>query len=196
VLGAGAQGRTQLEAVCTARPIRTAWIYDPDPQRTRQMIEQLAGRGRIPSDLRPAETARQAVSQADVVCTATTSNTPVFADADLKPGAHINGVGSYSPEMQEVPAETVLRALVVVDSRPAALAEAGDLIQPIQRGLFSAEHIHAELGEIVLGRKTGRSDAGQVTFFKSVGVAVQDAAAAQLALQNAEQLGLGQLVNW
>ena len=196
ILGAGAQGRTQLEAVCTARAIDTAWIYDPDPQRAKSLIVQMAGRGRIPTDLRPAESASQAVSQADVICAATTSKTPVFADTDLRPGAHINGVGSYTPEMQEVPAETVQRALVVVDSRSAALAEAGDLIQPILLGLFSAGHIHAELGEIVLGRKPGRTAASQLTFFKSVGVAVQDAAAAQLALQNAEQMGLGQLVDW
>ncbi|MBN1452534.1 MAG: hypothetical protein JW963_16075, partial [Anaerolineales bacterium] len=99
--------------------------------------------------------------------------------------------GSYTPDMQEVPAETVARALVVVDSRLATLAETGDLIQPMQAGLFGEEHIHAELGEILLGRKIGRRSPNQITYFKSVGVAVQDAMAAQLALQNARRLGLG-----
>jgi ornithine cyclodeaminase/alanine dehydrogenase-like protein (mu-crystallin family) len=90
-----------------------------------------------------------------------------------------------------VPVETVARALVVVDSRSAVLAETGDLLKPMQEGLFGEEHIYAELGEIVLGRKDGRQSAEQITYFKSVGVAVQDAMAAQLALQNARQRKLG-----
>lgn len=196
VFGAGVQGRTQLLAVCTARPIQTAWIHDSRPEQVEQFIAEMAGAGPIPTDLRSAGTRREAVEQADIICTATTATEPVFEDAHLGPGVHINGVGSYTPAMQEVPAATVRRARVVVDSRPAVLAEAGDLIQPIQAGLISTEHIHAELGEIVLGLRPGREDAHQITFFKSVGVAVQDAAAARLALQNAQKLGLGQTVDW
>jgi len=131
-----------------------------------------------------------------VICTATTSTSPVFTDSELKAGVHINGVGSYTPEMQEIPAETVARAVVVIDSRSAALAEAGDLVKPIQQGLINEWHIHAELGEIVLGRKPGRNTPDRVTLFKSVGVAVQDAAAARLALENALRSGLGQEVAW
>jgi ornithine cyclodeaminase/alanine dehydrogenase-like protein (mu-crystallin family) len=196
IFGAGVQARTQLEAICTVRSIQTVWVYDCIPARAEAFIAEMAGKGPIPTDLRAATSPQQAVAEADVVCTATTSPTPVFADADLKPGVHINGVGSYTPEMQEVPAETVARALVVVSSREAALAEAGDLIQPIRHGIIQKEHIHAELGEIVLDRKHGRTHAEQVTFFKAMGVAVQDAVAARLALQNAETLGLGQQVNW
>lgn len=96
--------------------------------------------------------------------------------------------------MQEVPAETVARALIVVDTYEAALAEAGDLIQPIQQGIIQEGDIHAEIGELVLERKQGRTHSEQITFFKSVGVAVQDAAAADLALRNAQ--GLGQQVRW
>jgi ornithine cyclodeaminase len=196
IFGAGAQARTQLEAVCTVRPIQTAWIYDLEPSRVETFITEMAGRGPVPENLRAAPSPRAAVNQADIICTATSSASPVFADADLKPGVHINGIGSYTPEMQEVPAETVRRSLVVIDSRSASLSEAGDLIQPIRQGLISAEHIHAELGEIVLGKRPGRSSSDQVTFFKSVGVAVQDAAAARVALQNAEKMGLGQSVAW
>jgi ornithine cyclodeaminase/alanine dehydrogenase-like protein (mu-crystallin family) len=98
--------------------------------------------------------------------------------------------------MQEIPADTIKRALVVVDSRSASLAEAGDLVKPILQGHITAKHVHAELGEIVLGRKQGRTGADQVTVFKSVGVAVQDAVAARLALVNATKLGLGQRVDW
>ena len=196
IFGAGVQGRTQLEAVCAVRPIETAWIYDTDRQRIDRLIGEMAGRSGVPQDLRPAGSPTEALAEADVICTATTSLTPVFRDEDIKPGAHINGVGAYTPEMQEIPPETVRRAVVFVDSRSAVLSEAGDLIQPIQAGMIGADHIQAELGEVVLGRHPGRTDADQITFFKSVGVAVQDAAAARLALRNAEKHGLGQTIQW
>jgi len=196
IFGAGAQGRTQLEAVSHVREIQTVWVYDTNPNQIASFIQELAGSAPIPADIRPARTAQQAVRQADIFCTATTSSIPVFSDADLKPGVHINAIGAYTPEMQEVPPETVARALVVVDSRLASLAEAGDLIQPIQQRIISPDHIHAEIGELVLGRKTGRTSKSQVTLFKSVGVAVQDAMAAQLALKKAQEMGLGQVVKW
>jgi ornithine cyclodeaminase len=196
VFGAGAQGRTQLQAACAVRKIETAWIYDEDTTRAAALAAQVAGTDSIPRDLRVAATPQEALSHADIVCTATTSLTPVFADADLQPGAHVTAVGSYTPEMQEIPAETVKRARVVVDSRSAVLAESGDLIKPIGVGLFGADHIHAELGEIVLGRRPGRQSSGEITYFKSVGVAVQDAMAASLALENARRIGLGQEVEF
>lgn len=196
VFGAGVQARTQLEALCTVRRIETVWVYDPHPQRVADFLADMAGRAPIPADLRAATTPQQAIREADVIATATTSHTPVFADADLPAGVHINAVGSYTPEMQEIPGETVARALVTVDSRAAALSESGDLQQPIRAGRFTADHIHAEIGELVLGWRYGRTSAAQITLFKSVGVAVQDALAAQLALTNARQLGLGQTVPW
>ena len=196
IFGAGVQARTQLEAICTVRPIQTVWVYDRIPAKVEAFISEMAGKGPIPTDLRAAQSPQQAVAEADVICTATTSFTPVFADADLKSGVHINGIGSYTPDMQEVPVETVARALVVVTSREAVLAEAGDLIHPIQHGIIQKEHIHAELGEIVLDRKHGRTHSEQITFFKAMGVAVQDAVAARLAMQNAQTLGLGQRVEW
>lgn len=191
VFGAGTQGRTQLEAACSVRKIEKAWIFDISSKRAQAFVQELAGKGPIPKNLEVAENPRQAASQADIICTATTSSTPLFEDVDVKPGTHISAIGSYTPAMQEVPAETVARALVIVDSRSATLAETGDLIQPMNAGLFGKDHVHAELGEIVLGRKPGRSSPDQITYFKSVGLAVQDALAAQLALHNARKFGLG-----
>lgn len=196
VFGAGVQGRTQTEAACTVRAIETVWVYDASAEQSKKFAAEMSGRGPIPHDVRVAESATQAVKDADIICTATTSNTPVFADRDLKRGAHVSAVGSYTPEMQEVPAETIQRARVVVDSRSATLAETGDLLKPIQAGLITESHIYAELGEIVLGRKAGRQSEEEITYFKSVGVAVQDAMAAQLALKNAMELGLGQEVKF
>ena len=196
IFGAGVQARTQLEAVCTVRPIETVWIYDLSREKVEALIAEMAGKGPVPNDLRAAKSPQQAVAEADIICAATTSTTPVFEDSDLKPGVHINGVGSYTRAMQEVPAETIQRSLIVVDSRETVLEEAGDLVQPIEQGLITLDHIHAELGEIVLNRKTGRASPDQITYFKSVGNAVQDAVSAQLALQNASQMGLGQQVEW
>jgi ornithine cyclodeaminase len=196
IFGAGVQGRTQLEAVCAVRPIETAWVYDPNPARVATFIAELAGVRGIPADLRPAASPAEAAANADVICAATTSPTPVFPDEAVRPGTHINGVGSYTPDMQEIPTETVRRAAVFVDSRQAALSEAGDLIQPLRAGLINEQHIQAELGEVVLGRRPGRTSPDQVTFFKSVGVAVQDATAARLALHNATKFGLGQNIQW
>jgi len=194
VFGAGRQARTQLQAVCAVRPIQRVWIYDRNRLKVETMIAEMAGQPGLPSDLRLAESPRQALAEADIVCTATTSAEPVFADHELREGVHINGVGSYTPEMAEIPAETVQRARVVIDHRQAALQEAGDLIQPLRRGLITPEHCQTELGDIIVGRQAGRENPRQITFFKSVGVAVQDAAAAQLALANARAWNLGTVV--
>jgi ornithine cyclodeaminase len=192
IFGAGAQGRTQLEAACAVRNIHTVWIFDADAHRAEALAKEMAGQGLIPQDIRVAATAREAVVDADIICAATTATSPVFMDKDIKPGTHISAIGSYTPEMQEIPAETIQRARVIVDSRSAVLAESGDLIKPIQSGLFSEAHVFAELGEIVLGDKPGRQSSEEITYFKSVGVAVQDTMAAQLALKNAHIMHLGQ----
>jgi alanine dehydrogenase len=189
VFGAGAQGRTQLEAVCAVRPIQEARVYDVAPEQAAAYADEMSQRLSLP--VRVADTPARAVRQADVICTATTSSSPVFEDADVRPGTHINAVGAYTPHMQEVPAETVLRAKVVIDHREASLAEAGDLLIPLQQGLMTEAHIYAELGEIVAGRKPGRASSEEITLFKSVGVAVQDVAAAGAVLEAARRLGLG-----
>lgn len=196
LFGAGVQAITHLFAMCAVRPIEKIFICGRTPSRVAALIAEFAGRPAIPAELIAADSPQQALEDADIVCCTTTSMTPIFDDADLKPGVHINGVGSFTPQAREVPPETVRRALVVVDSRHAAWEEAGDLIQPLQAGLFGREHIHAELGELVLGRQSGRTDDQQVTFFKSVGLAVQDAVAARVALENAAQMQLGQEVAW
>ena len=149
------------------------------------------GKGPITRDIRVAGNAREAVEPADSICTANTSLRPVFHDEDLRAGSHISAVGSYRPDMQEVPAETLQRARVFVDSRTVALEEAGDLIQPMQARLFDESHICGELGEVVLGRIPGRHSLEEITYFKSVGIAVQDAMAAQVALSNARKMNIG-----
>jgi len=159
-------------------------------------VSETAGRGRVPPDVQVAKTPAEAVARADIICTATTSSTPVFADRDLRTGVHINGIGSYSPLTAEIPHRTLARSLLVVDSRSSALAEAGDLIQAIAQGVITPEHIRAELGDLVLGRVEGRSAPDQITVFKSVGIAVQDAVAASIALKNARAGEIGRECPW
>lgn len=196
VFGAGAQGRTQLEAACTVRNIETAWVFDADAAKAQAFAEEMSARGGITKDIRVATSPAQALENADIICTATTSRTPVFRDHDVRLGTHISAVGSYLPEMQEVPAETLQRARIFVDSRSAALEEAGDLIQPMRAGLFDESHICGELGDVVMGGINGRQSHEEITYFKSVGVAVQDAMAAQVALNNARKLNIGTEVDF
>jgi ornithine cyclodeaminase len=191
IFGSGVQARTQLEAVCTVRNIHEVRVYSLDEPGAHAFIEDMSGLGPIPKNIRVVHSPTDAISKADIICTATTSSTPVFEGKDLEPGTHINAVGSFTPEMQELDIETVKKSLVVVDSREAALIEAGDLIIPIERGEIKPEWIYAEIGELVRSLKPGRTDPNQITLFKSVGIAVQDAISASHALARAEEIGLG-----
>jgi ornithine cyclodeaminase/alanine dehydrogenase-like protein (mu-crystallin family) len=195
VFGSGAQARSQVEAVCTVRDIDRVRIFSLEPEAASAMAGELAGRGPIPTDIIVAGSSAEAIAEADIICTATTSETPVFDGSLLRPGTHINAIGSYTPSMQEVDVDTLKRSRIVVDSREAVLAETGDLIIPIERGEIKADNIHAELGQIISGEKAGRTSPDQITFFKSVGVAVQDAVAAGRALARAKALGLGQTLS-
>ncbi len=188
ILGAGAQARTQLQAVCEVRDIQEIWIYDAALKIGETFIEEVKSwRGRIPKEIRLAKTSQEAVNHADVICTATTSATPVFEGEDLKLGTHLNGVGSFTPDTREIGTETVRRAKIVVDHRSTALAEAGDLIIPIKEGAIKESDIYAELGELVLGKKRGRESEEEITLFKSVGSAVQDLVVGMKVLQNAKE---------
>lgn len=195
IIGSGVQARTQLEAICTVRDIQRVYVYSPTRAHAEAFADEMAGQHPIPDDVIVAESAQEAVQEADIICAATTSSTPVFDGNHLKPGVHVNGVGSFAPDMQEVDLTTIRRALVVVDSREAVLAEAGDLIIPLENGDLAPEHIHAELGDIVNGTRPARDNDEQITYFKSVGVAVQDAIAADIALRHAEKMNLGQVLS-
>jgi ornithine cyclodeaminase len=194
VFGSGAQARTQIEAVCAVRPIGEVRIFSLDPDGARRMAGEIEAQTASGARLFLAASAEEAVAKADVVCTATTSSTPVFPDEALPAGAHINAIGGFTPDMQEIDPATIARASIYVDSRRAALSEAGDLIQPIRQGLITEDSIVAELGEVVAGTRPGRTGAAQITLFKSVGLAVQDAVAAGAILRRAEAEGLGRII--
>ena len=188
IIGTGTQGETQLEAVCAARPIARAYVFDLNGDKARAFAEKMAKKLKI--EVLAAE-APEALTEADVICTATPSKTPVFDHLRLKRGVHINGVGSYKPDMLEIPAETVAEAKVVVDRMESCLAEAGDLVQPLERGVITGDHIHGELGDVVTGKIAAREDDEEITFFKSAGVAVQDLVCADLVITRGKERKLG-----
>jgi alanine dehydrogenase len=190
-IGAGVQGVTQIAAVCAVRPIERVIAVDVHDSALRRLRETIARDWPGISERLETSTDAAVVSQADVICTATTSHSPVFRDEDVRPGTHISAVGAYTPEMQELPPETVTRATVVVDAIDAALSEAGDLIIPIQEGRVSREHFTRELGMVASGAAPGRTSAEEITLFKSVGNAVQDMAVAKRAVERARERGIG-----
>lgn len=203
VFGAGAQGRSHVELLARTRRLREVRIVSRSAASAERLAASLSeaadtlvpeGDAGRPPLVRAAREPAEALDGAGLVVTATTSTRPVFEARDLDPGAHVNAVGSYRPDMQEVDADVVLRARVVVDHRAAAWAESGDLLVPRAAGLIGQEAVDAELGEIVNGdAPRGRGDRA-FTLFESVGNAAQDIAIAGAALARAEHAGIGVLV--
>ncbi|KUK56861.1 MAG: Ornithine cyclodeaminase [Synergistales bacterium 53_16] len=193
LIGAGGQSSSQIEAMLTARNLKEIRIYDADTSRAQRRAEAESKRwGEKGVRVMAVESAAEAVTGADVITTVTTSKKPVFPVEAVKEGAHVNGVGSYTPEMQELPPEVILRAgRVFVDSREAVLAEAGDLIIPIRGGLFTESVVFGELGELVAGRAEGRKNNTEITVFKTVGLGVQDVVTAGEIYRKAKEKGVG-----
>jgi len=188
IFGAGLQGETQLEAICAVRPIRKAWIFDPDKEKSRNFACEMSETLSIEIEI---STSPSDLKYADIICTATNSNKPVFNDEFLKEGVHINAIGAFKPYVHEIPVETVARSRVVVDHLESCLTEAGDLIIPLKKGLITQEHIIAEIGDIGTKIQKVRKAASDITFFKTVGSAIQDLYAANYILMNARKKNLG-----
>ncbi len=188
IFGAGRQGRAQLEAMAAVRDLELVYVFDLNPDKAHEFAIEMSQK--LSFGVHVARSSHD-LQESDIICTATTSRHPVFNDSNIKSGVHINGIGSYKPFMQEIPAETVLRSRVVVDQREGSLAEAGDLIIPLKNKLITEEHIYAEIGEIAAGIKQGRQAFDEITLFKSVGNAVQDLAVANLVLAAAREKKLG-----
>ena len=183
IFGSGVHARTQVRAMREVRSIKEVRIYNPNAESAVAMADELAATAASQCRFRVADSPASALAGADIACAATTSRIPVFEDDAVPDGLHINAIGSFHAEDREIPGATVARAGVFVDDREAALEEAGDLIIAIREGLVDADHVRSDLGSLVLGRSTGRMSAGEVTVFKSVGLAVQDAAATQAVLR-------------
>lgn len=192
LFGVGGQARAQLLAVLAARPLERVAVYARDADRVRAFCTHL--QPEVAAALRPAASPDEAVREADIVITATSSATPVFDGRLLRPGVHINAVGAYRGDMRELDAQAVARARVYVDAREAAWAEAGDLVIARDEGAIDEAHVQGELGEVLNGAVPGRSDRDDITLFKSVGLSVQDVVAASELYRRAELEGAGTVV--
>lgn len=195
LFGTGAQAVTQAQAICAVRQIEEIRVVPRSRAKGEAFIDRIreyddptAAKMRVVTD------PDMALRDADIICTATAATAALFEDTSVALGTHINAVGAYTPLMQEVPVETVARSVIVVDQRAAAWAEAGDLIIARDRGLIMEESIRAELGELVSGAKAGRQSPEEITFFKSVGNAVQDVAVGRRAVDRAHAEGAGQII--
>ena len=189
IFGSGAQAPYQVEAVLCERAVERVIVLSRNPANAVDLAARLAQRFGVAAEA--ATDVEEAVQAADILVTATSAHDPLFDGALLRPGVHISGIGSHLPDAREVDAMTLRRAKVVVDQVSACLAEAGDVIQPIQAGLYDPGQIHAEIGAIIAGDRVGRSDEAEITFFESVGLAAQDVAVARVVYGRALAQGVG-----
>ena len=189
IIGAGVQARTHLAAMRAVRRLQRVRVAGRTLAHAQQFAQEL-GAG-APFPIEAVASVEAAVRGADLIVTATTANEPILKREWIAPGAHINAVGAYTPTTREVDGETMAAARLFVDRRESALAEAGDILLPMQAGLFGPEHILAEIGEVVIGSRPGRATPSEITLFKSVGLPVEDAAAAEHVYRRAVQRSMG-----
>lgn len=192
ILGTGVQARAHARAMCRVRPIRQVRIAGRDPAKATALASELAAE--LGAEVLAVASYPAALDGADIACATTHAIDPVVRREWLTPGVHVTSVG-YNRAGREVDDATIADALVCVESRQAALAAfpagSNDLLEPIRNGVITAAHVHAELGELITGTRPGRVSPEQITLYKSVGVAVQDAAATALVLTAAHTQGIG-----
>ena len=199
LFGTGGQAVTQLEAVLTVRKIEEVRVFDVFSERAVEFAKKMSDKFSKKFNnvkIYAVKTSDEAVENADIITTVTTSKKPVFNADKVKANVHINGVGSYTPEMIEIPGEILVKAnKIYVDTIDGAVNESGDLITPISKGLIKKEKINGELGEVINGKIKGRENDNEMTFFKTTGSAVLDLVAAQKIYEIAKEKGIGQIVD-
>lgn len=189
ILGAGVQARTHVDAMLAARPFERVALWARSREKAERLAAELSTRHEASFDV--ADTVKDAVRGADVVCTVTTSREPVLRGEWIAPGTHVNAVGASLRTARELDTEAVRRSRIYVDRRESALNEAGDLLIPIQEGAITAHAIVGEIGELLTGSIVGRRDATEITLFKSLGLAVEDLASARYLYDAASRTGAG-----
>ncbi|HEY8204446.1 MAG TPA: ornithine cyclodeaminase family protein [Pyrinomonadaceae bacterium] len=209
IIGAGVQARSHLEAMACVRPIKRVRVAARTFESAQRFAKACQKRNRegeqvaiassskmSPLIIEPVESAEAAVRGADIIVTATTSFEPVMKREWISPGAHINAVGTYSPKARELDTATMVAATLFVDRRESALNEAGDYILAAGEGAIGPEHIRAELGEVLIGAHPGRTSEDEITVFKSLGLAIEDLAAAAHVYEKARTQSLGSWVEF
>jgi alanine dehydrogenase len=188
IFGAGVQAKMQLWAVAVTRDISRAYVYDISEEAADRFISDMEEK--LGLEIIKADSAEKAL-EADIVCTATSSSTPIFDGSKVKEGTHINGIGSHTPTARELDTEIIKRSRFIGDSRTACFNEAGDFMIPLKEGAIDESRFYAELGDVIVGKKPGRADDREITLFKSNGLAIQDVATAKLVYTKAVEAGIG-----
>jgi ornithine cyclodeaminase/alanine dehydrogenase-like protein (mu-crystallin family) len=194
IIGTGVQARAHLLAIATARPLTGIRVVGRDPAKALRFAEGMREHAAAP--VTAYASAADAVAGAGIVVTATSSAEPVLRRDWLAPGSHVNAVGACVPQARELDTETMAAAAVFTDSRESAASEAGDYVLARAAGAIGPDHIRAEIGEILAGTAPGRADEAEITVFESLGLAVEDLAAAALAYRKAAELGTGSWVEF
>ena len=189
IIGTGVQARSHLEALSLVRRLREVRVWSPTPSHRDAFAREASLH--LSARIEATDSAEAAVSGADLIALVSAAREPVVRSEWLPDGAHVCAVGACRPDQREMDSSLVRRARLFVDSRQGALAEAGDIVIPMKEGVIDADHIAGELGEVAAGTIPGRSTASEVTVFKSLGMAVEDVAAAHLAFERAAVRGLG-----
>jgi ornithine cyclodeaminase/alanine dehydrogenase-like protein (mu-crystallin family) len=194
VVGAGVQARTHLEAMAAVRPIRRARVASRGAESARALVAEMAAR--LPFPIEAAPSVEAAVRGAEIVVTATSSREPVLRREWIAPGAHLNVVGASQPGSRETDSATMAAARLFVDRRESTVNESGDYLVPLREGAIGADHIQGEIGEVLIGARPGRASEAEITLFKSLGLAVEDLAAAAHVYRRARETGAGTWVEY
>jgi len=189
IFGAGGQARKQLEAVNLVRPLGNVTVIDLNTEIRDKFIVDVSEE--LGLEVTASEDVKASVEEADIIITATSSHDPLFDGSWLRPGTHVNNIGSHTPDARELDTTTVVRSKFVADLKEANMAEAGDLLIPIKEGAITEDHVYASLGDLVTGAKPGRENAEEITVFKSCGLAVQDVSTAAAVYRAALSRGAG-----
>ncbi|HEY6099579.1 MAG TPA: ornithine cyclodeaminase family protein, partial [Anaeromyxobacter sp.] len=194
ILGSGVQARTHLDAMRAVRPLRRVRVWSRTPANARRFADREARRTGLP--IEAVSHVEAAVRNADLVCTTTAAKEPVLRGEWLAPGAHVNAVGACFAAQRELDTEAVRRARLFTDCRESAVNEAGDFLIAKKEGAIGDDHLLGEIGEVLLGKIEGRRAPEDITVYESLGVAVEDLAAAHFLLRRANETGTGTLVEW
>jgi len=194
IIGAGVQARTHLLALACVRQIKRARVACRNREHAEQLVREM--REKVPFTIEAVSSNEEAVRDADIVVLATSAQEPVIKRDWLADGAHVNGIGTHSPQSREIDSATMAAARIFTDRRESLLNEAGDYVLAAQEGAITPESVVAEIGELVIGTKPGRMSASEITLFKSLGLAIEDVVSAEYLFRKASAENVGTWVDF
>jgi ornithine cyclodeaminase len=193
ILGSGVQARTHLQAMLAVRPIQKVTLCGRNFEKAHNFAERQSAIYGIP--IVAVKDSNEASGNAEIICATTSSSTPVVEGKSISAGTHINAVGAFGPNSRELDTHVVARSRFFVDRKESTLNESGDYLIPLKEGAINAEHIQAELGDLLLERAIGRRNRNEITIFKSMGLAIEDLTCADFLYKRARELDRGQLID-